>query len=209
MLHVGRVLSIPSLSLLALSLLASGCYSQTGRTVQRVDPNAQVDLSGNWNDTDANVIAQVMMRDCLSRPWVAKHKANSQGRDPVIKLYPIRNRTSERINTKFFTKQVEQELLNSGAVQVVAALEEAGDARHERTEQAYHASDATKKEQQQETGTDYLLNGWIVSQNDRVGGESVRAYLVTMEMINAESQRKIWMKTHRIKKRVSQPEYQW
>ena len=25
------------------------------RTVQRVDPNAQVDLSGNWNDTDANV----------------------------------------------------------------------------------------------------------------------------------------------------------
>ena len=104
---------------------------------------------------------------------------------------------------------MEQELLNSGVVQVVAAFEEAGDARHERTEQAYHASDATKKEQQHETGTDYLLNGWIVSQNDRSGGQSVRAYVVTMEMIKAETQRKVWMKTHRIKKLVDQPEYQW
>ncbi|MBK8481889.1 MAG: penicillin-binding protein activator LpoB [Proteobacteria bacterium] len=190
-------------------LVVAGCYTAgPATTVQRIDPKAQVDLSGYWNDTDANQVAEVMMRDCLSRPWAAQFSARER-REPVIKLYPIRNRSSEHINTKFFTKQVEEELINSGVVKVVAASDETQDARNERAEQAEHASDETKKEQQQETGTDFLLNGWVVSQIDRAGGQTVRAYAVTMELINAETQQKVWLKLHQIKKVVDQAEYQW
>lgn len=189
--------------------LAAGCYTAgPATTVQRIDPKAQVDLSGYWNDSDANQIAEVMMRDCLSRPWAAQFSARER-REPVVKLYPIRNRSSEHIDTKFFTKQVEEELVNSGVVKVVAASDETQDARNERAEQAEHASDETKKEQQQETGTDFLLNGWVVSQIDRAGGQSVRAYAVTMELINAETQEKVWLKLHQIKKIVDQAQYQW
>lgn len=196
-------------ALLALLVLAAGCYTAgPATTVQRIDPKAQVDLSGYWNDSDANQVAEVMMRDCLSRPWAAQF-AQRAGREPVVKLYPIRNRSSEHMNTKFFTKQVEEELVNSGVVKVVAASDESQDARNERAEQAEHASDETKKEQQQEIGTDFLLNGWVVSQIDRVGGQSVRAYAVTMELINAETQQKVWLKLHQIKKVVDQAEYQW
>lgn len=190
-------------------LLLVSCYSGAPpRTVQRVDPQSQVDLSGYWNDTDANAVAETMIKDLLGRPWSAQFKGK-EGRDPVVKLYPIRNRSSEHINTKFFTKQVEQELVNSGYIQVVAASDETDDARMERQEQAEHASDETMKEQQREVGTDFLLNGWVVAQNDQVEGQTVRAYLVTMELIEAETQRKIWIKTHRIKKIVNQAEYQW
>lgn len=193
----------------ALAMLGVGCYAEgPATTVQRVDPKAQIDLSGYWNDTDANMVAATMIRDCLSRPWSAKYKADT-GRDPVVKLYPIRNRSSEHINTKFFTKQVEQELVNSGIVKVVAASDEAAAARQERVEQAEHASDSTQKQQQQEIGTDFLLNGWIVSQIDQVEGQSVRAYIVSMELINAETQQKVWIKTHQIKKVVNQAEYEW
>lgn len=195
---------------LATALFAmAGCYTPgPARSVQRINPNEQVDLSGNWNDSDANQVAEVMIKDCLSRPWAAKHRQET-GKDPVVKLYRIRNRSSEIINTKFFTKQVEEELVNSGVIQVVAAWDEAGDARRERTEQAYHASDETKKEHQQETGADYILNGWVASENDRAEGQSVRAYLVTMELIDVEKQRKVWFKSHRIKKVIDQADYQW
>lgn len=204
-----RPITSPLLLLVFSAAATTGCFTRPEpRTVQRVDPKSQVDLSGYWNDTDANMVAETMIKDMLARPWSATFK-REKGHDPVVKLYPIRNRSSEHINTKFFTKQVEQELVNSGYIQVVAAFDEADDARSEREEQSYHASDETKKEHQQEIGADFLLNGWVVTQNDQVDGQTVRAYLVTMELINAETQRKVWLKTHRIKKIVNQADYQW
>lgn len=200
--------SLFSCNALVLAVLVSGCYSGPSHSVQRVDADEQIDLSGNWNDTDANQVAQVMIKDCLSRPWSSRYK-QEKGKDPVVKLARIRNRSSEHINTKFFTKQVEMELVNSGIVKVVAAYDETEAARMEKDDQAVHASDETKKEQQQETGADFLLNGWIVTQNDRQGGQSVRAYVVTMELINVETQQKVWVKVHRIKKVVNQAEAEW
>lgn len=192
------------------AILLSGCFPAGGPPpVQRVNANTQVDITGNWNDTDANQVSQVMIRDCLSRPWAAQAKAKT-GKNPVVKLYPIKNRTDEHINTKFFTKQVEMELVNSGTVGVVAASDETGAARAERRDQGHHASDLTKKENQNEKGSDFVLNGWIVMSHDRgAGGTQVRAYLVTMELINVETQQKVWMKVHRLKKIVNQPTSTW
>lgn len=194
----------------SLSMLICGCFPppQQGPAVQRINANTQVDLSGNWNDTDANQVAQVMLRDCLSRPWAANFR-QKKGKNPVIKLYPIRNRSSEHINTKFFTKQVEMEIVNSGTVGVVAAFDETAATRYERRDQGHHASDLTKKENQNETGADYVLNGWVVAQNDRIGGQEVRAYLVTMELTDIETQQKVWMKVHRLKKVINRPASTW
>jgi len=177
-------------------------------TVQRTNPNAAVDLSGNWNDTDANQVAGAMIKDCLSRPWAPNFK-NEKGRKPIVKLYPIKNRSSEHINTKFFTKQVEMELLNSGMMRVVAASDETNAARDERRDQSRHASDKTAKQNQNETGTDFILNGWIVSENDAAGGQEVRAYVSTMELINAETQEKVWIKVKKIKKVISRKSSEW
>ncbi|MFH1130127.1 MAG: penicillin-binding protein activator LpoB [Pseudomonadota bacterium] len=176
--------------------------------VTRTAADTQVDLSGEWNDTDANQVAEVMIRDCMSRPWHSEFKAE-KGQKPIIKLYPIKNRSSDHIQTKFFTKQVEMELVNSGLVKVVAASDETSDARFERMDQSRHASDKTAKQQQQETGTDFLLNGWIVSQNDASGGTEVKAFVTTMELINAETQEKVWIKVHRIKKVIQRAASEW
>ena len=178
------------------------------RTVTRVNPNATVDLSGKWNDSDSNQVAQAMMRDCTTRPWAQKYKA-AKGKDPVIRLYPIKNRSDEHINTKFFTKQVEQEILNSGIAQVAASREEAWDNRSERADQAHHASDTTVKSQGQETGSDFIMNGWIVSETDAVQGQRVKAYIVTMELSNSKTNIKVWMKVHRIKKVITQAASEW
>ncbi len=194
----------------ALSLLIIACAPPPGpsTSVQRINPEAAVDLSGEWNDTDANQVAKVMIQDCLSRPWSAKFKAE-KGRDPVVRLYPIKNRSSEHINDRFFTKQVEMELINSGILKVVSAWDEAQTQRFEREDQARHASDESVKSQGQETGSDFTLNGWILSQNDAVDGQEVRAYVTTMELTNTETNEKVWMKVHKIKKVISRAASEW
>jgi hypothetical protein len=194
----------------ALTLFVISCGPPPGpsTSVQRINPNAQVDLSGEWNDTDANQVASAMIRDCLNRPWAAKFKAE-KGHEPVVRLYPIRNRSSEHINWRFFTKQVEMELINSGMVKVVAAYDEAQTQRFERADQARHASDKSVKSQGQETGSDFTLNGWVMTQNDAVSGQEVRAYVTTMELTNSESNEKVWMKVHKIKKVISRAASEW
>lgn len=199
-----------AITAVTLALLLVGCGPPPGpsTSVQRVNPNAAVDLSGEWNDTDANQVAKAMIQDCLSRPWSAKFK-QEKGKEPVVRLYPIRNRSSEHINWRFFSKQVEMELINSGVVKVVSAFDEAQTQRFERHDQATHASDKTVKSQGQETGSDFTLNGWIITQNDAVDGQEVRAYVTTMELTNSESNEKVWMKVHKIKKVISRAATEW
>ena len=200
-------------ALLALSTAlvlsqTTGCIATSGTTIQRVHPDEQIDLSGTWNDTDANQVAAVMIQDCLSRPWSANFRSDN-GRSPVVRMYPVRNRTSEHIETKFFTKQVEQELLNSGAVDIVGSLVEASDIRRERADQAHHASADTMKRDRNEIGSDFVLNGWIVEEHDASYGREVKAYVITLELIHSERNKKVWMKTHRIKKDILHADLGW
>ena len=48
-------------------LLLIGCGSS--RKVYRLDPETTTDVSGKWNDTDARLVAEEMVNDCLRRPW--------------------------------------------------------------------------------------------------------------------------------------------
>jgi PBP1b-binding outer membrane lipoprotein LpoB len=48
-------------------ILFFGC--QTVK-VTRVDVEEQIDLSGEWNDTDSQLVSKEMVNDALSRPWI-------------------------------------------------------------------------------------------------------------------------------------------
>ncbi len=52
--------------MLVLVSIAVAC---TNRTVTRVSPDQQIDLSGRWNDTDSKLVADEMINDVLNRPW--------------------------------------------------------------------------------------------------------------------------------------------
>jgi len=201
-------MALATITALALMMISCGPPPGPSTSVQRVNPNAQIDLSGEWNATDANQVASVMIRDCLNRPWAAKFKAE-KGKEPVVRLYPIRNRSTDHIDWRFLSKQVEMELINSGMVKVVSDLQEAGTQRLERADQARNASDSTVKSQGQETGSDFTLNGWILTQNDAAEGQEVKAYVTTMELTNSESNEKVWMKVHKITKVITRAASEW
>jgi len=178
-----------------------GCSQQ--KTVTRVDPGTTIDLSGDWNDTDSRLVAEEMIKDVLSRPWVGEFKGE-KSKAPTVIVGTVRNRSSEHIATLPFIKNLERELINSGRVDFVANKEERQEVRDERQDQQDNASDETVKKFRQETGADFMLQGDITTIIDQAGGEKVKYYQVNLELVNIESNKKVWIGEKKIKKVVSQ-----
>jgi len=173
------------------------------RTVTRVSSDTQIDLSGRWNDTDAQLVAEAMISDSLRRPWIANF-TSAEGRNPVVIVGDVQNRSSEHIETLVFTKSLERELINSGKVKFVASDAERQGVRQERMSQQTEASPDTMKRLGQETGADFFLSGIITSVTDRADGQRVVFYKVNLELIHMESNEKVWIGDKEIKKVIEQ-----
>ncbi len=193
------------LLLAAMLPACAGSSPPPSNTVTRTDES--LDLSGEWNDVDADQVAAAMIDECMKSPW-AETWAQAHGHKPVVRLHPVRNKTDGYIDYRYFTKQLEAALLNSGRVDVVSSMEEAGAAREEREDQAVHASDETAKSEQNETGSDFILTGWILSQNDHDQRREVKSYLTSLELVETETQKKAWVGQKRIKKLIQKNEEQ-
>ena len=192
--------------LLALCLtLACG----SSRKVYRIEPETQTDLSGKWNDTDARLVAEEMVSDCLSRVWLTNWAAQA-GEKPIVTVGTIRNRSSEHIDMETFTTDFERELINSGQVRFVASKDQREEIRvDERLDQQEWASLETVKRIRAETGADFVLLGGIKSITDEIEGTRVVFYQTDLEMINIESMEKVWIGTKKIKKEISKKKTKW
>ncbi|MDA3792440.1 MAG: penicillin-binding protein activator LpoB [Elusimicrobia bacterium] len=180
-----------------LVLFAAGC----GKSVKRVEVEEQIDLSGKWNDTDSRLVSEEMISDCLSRPWVGNHKVK-EGNDPAIIVGAVVNKTDEHIISETFTKDLEREFINSGKVRVVASSDERKEVRSEREDMQRNASDETVKEFMKEEAADYMLKGVINSILDKEGKKSVRYYQIDLELIDTETNRKVWIGNKKLKKYI-------
>ncbi len=187
--------------LILTCLLGVACASATPAPLPRVERTSEeIDLSGEWNDVDADRVAKALIEKLSASPWVKS--LDGQSPKPVVRLYPIRNRTDRYIDTLYFTKQVEAMLVQSGKVDVVSSLDEADTIRSEREDQAVNASDETAKSHGNEAGSDFVMNGYLVTQKDSGGGQTVNAYMATLEITSTETNRKAWVGQHRVKKLV-------
>src|SRR6266705_2450729 len=124
-----------------LSLLAlTGLFLGACASVNRVDTNTVTDLSGDWNDTDSRLVAEQMITDCVSRPWLGEFKGAHSGAKPVVIVGTVKNRSNEHIAVTTFTKDLERELINNGSTKFVAAKDERDEVRDERSDQQTNSS---------------------------------------------------------------------
>jgi hypothetical protein len=199
-------------TLLASAALCGACGSSS--RVVRTDPTSTEggDLSGYWNDIDAEQVAEAMTDQIVAGGWLEDHyRRADSGERPVVKLMGVIKRTDDRnVNEQYFAKQLERFLLNTRRVRVVAASGQDAINVAERDRQAVHASDATAKSQGNEVGADYTLQTVINSQNETDGaGKAVRAYLVNMELVNVETNEKVWIGEKKIRKVVERASSKW
>ena len=193
--------TVIALVIVSGAMLFAGCGQS--KSVQRIEPNTTTDLSGDWNDTDSRLVAEEMIKDVLGKPWLGQF-TGAKNKSPNVIVGTIKNRTSEHISALTFTKDLERELLNSGRVTFVANKEERTEVRDERADQQENASAETMKKFQQETGADFMLRGDISSIIDQEGGDKVKFYQINLELVNIETNQKVWIGDKKIKKFVSQ-----
>ena len=181
-----------------VSTLLTGCST----TVERIDAGQTVDLSGAWNDTDSQMVAQEMISDVLARPWYNNFTAKT-GKAPAVIIGTVRNLSHEHINTKTFVNEMERELINSGRVEFVASSDERNEIREERIDQDLNATESTRNAAGQEQGADFILKGQINTIIDTADSEQVRYYQVDLSLISLADNRKVWVGQKKLKKLVS------
>ena len=177
-------------------------------SVKRVETNLVKDVSGGWNDTDAQMVAQEMITDCLQGGWYNRFLTRN-GKEPTVIVGTVTNNTMEHINTGVFIEAMQRALINSAKVDFVASADERGEVRTERLEQDEFASEATRKAFGQEIGADYMLSGVLNSVVDQSGSKAVVFYQANLKLIVIETNQIVWNGQKQIKKYVKRSKVAW
>lgn len=179
-----------------------------GTKVERLDLQENKDVSGRWNATDSQLVAQEMITDCLNSGWYNKAAARL-GKEPTVIVGSVTNESMEHINTGAFVEEIQRALINSGKVTFVASQDERGQVRQERLEQDEFASEETRKAFGREVGADYMLSGTLTSIVDAQSKEAVVFYQVNMKLIDIETNQIVWNGQKQIKKYVKRSKVSW
>lgn len=188
------------LCVLSVSVLA-GCATK----VTRVETTQKIDLSGEWNDYDAMLVSEEMIKTCLQGPWLNNFMDKNK-RLPTVIVSDVTNRSDEHINAQVFTKDLEKEFTNSGKVIFVVSPDEREQVRTEREDQQRgYTAEETKKPIGKEMGADFMFIGSLNSVKDATKGKSVVLYQVNLEMVDLTTNQKVWIGQKEIKKQIDRP----
>lgn len=199
-----RERSIFVVLLIVLSIVVTSCSSTPH--IRRLKATDQYDLSGSWNDLDIQIVTEALVESSLRSNWINQFRVSS-GKNPVVVVGSILNRSSEHLDTEIIAKLFEMALINTQKVDMVADIGFRDQIRSEREEQQYYASEESAVRLGRELGADFLLQGSVRTVIDQIEGKSVRTYYVSAELVEIETSKKVWVGQETIKKFITQPKY--
>jgi uncharacterized protein (TIGR02722 family) len=186
---------------LLMGSLVLFCLSCQTRSVTRISPDTQIDLSGRWNDSDSRIVSEKMITELLTS---SKYKtyASELGRKPAIVVGLIRNKTSEHIDANNYIKKLEVAIYNSDIAELVESEEFRDKLRLERAQQQDFADPATVSQWGKEIGANLMLFGEMTSETDTSNGKRIVNYITTLFLTDIETNKRVWYGQQEIKKFV-------
>lgn len=195
---IPRLLKVCAVVLSCLCLLFLVSCGK-GKRVTRVDPGVVTDFSGRWNDTDSKLVAETMMKEMVTQPWL-ENFSSQYGRVPTVIVGTIVNKSHEHIDVGTFVRDLEREMTNSQKILFVASQRDRQEIRQERQEQAVYSREDTQKRPGQEIGADFMMKGTISTILDEFEGVKGIFFQVDLDLINLETNVKSWYGQKKIKK---------
>ena len=186
-------------------VLVNGC----GKSVEvaRVDSGQEIALTDKWNDEDSRLVAEEMINDMLSFPWISQFNQRFPGKEPLVTVQRVRNKSHEHIAVDTFVNDIKRAVIRSGKAGFIATLEERQDTRAELADQDMNASADTRMEMGEEDGANFVLSGTINSIVDQLDGQRVTYYQVDLKLINLQTAREVWNGSKKIKKFMERKSY--
>ncbi len=197
---------VPAALAIAAVALVGACNNTR---VSRIDPTSVTDLSGRWNDADSRLVANALISQSLDAAWSKQWAETHGGRTPTVIVGGFANRTLEHIPVSTFTRDLERAYVTSGAVRVVASADERLSVRSERADQQANAIADTRTRVAMEQGAQFMLQGDVQAIEDAQGRERVVTYQIDATLVDLESNAKVWVGQHRIKKLVDRRRIGW
>jgi uncharacterized protein (TIGR02722 family) len=176
--------------------------SSCSRQVTRVSTDETIDVSGNWNNSDARMVAQEMTQTILGHAWLSNHLEQHAGKKPVVIVGMVQNKSHEHIDAETFIKDVEQAFLQTQKVRLVQGGKKREELRAEKADQQANSSVSTMKKFGLENGADYILQGSINSIVDAHKRKKVVYYQVNLELTNIQTNEVVWIGDKKIAKYV-------
>jgi len=179
-------------------VFVNGC----GKSVEvaRVDSGKEIALTDKWNDEDSRLVAEEMINDMLNYPWISQFNQRFPGKEPLVTVQRVRNKSHEHIAVDTFVNDIKRAVIRSGKAGFIATLEERQDTRAELADQDMNASADTRMEMGEEDGANFALSGTINSIVDQLDGQRVTYYQVDLKLINLQTAREVWNGSKKIKK---------
>jgi penicillin-binding protein activator len=128
-----------------------------------------------------------MVKEMLVHPDVGGF-AQQKGRKPLIDVGVIRNNSDVNVDMGQLAGRINEDLLNSGLVEIMANDAGAVDA-------AAKNDWANDKKRSSVQAPDYLLEGVIMLVSGRQGNTREKTYTFQLRLNSASSKKTIWQKT--------------
>ena len=183
-----------------LLLFLVGC---TGKSVY-VSADSATTIGSGFSDTDLEMMATGMYDSITQRL-----EAINQGETSIIALLPIKNKTTEHINTADIADKLQIQLIKAGTLrfvdrsQISAMVEQFDMAASGMMDQN------TIKSAGSVLGNDYFLYGEISSIQNSNRYKRITYYRLSMRLLDAETNELIWADEYEIKKQSSKGMIDW
>ncbi len=195
--------------LVCVALLVMVMVSSCTSSVQRLSSDVEIDLTGEWNDTDVSIVCSSLLDDCLSSPRLAKFESEN-GRLPYIVVGNFRNDSEEHIDTSIITSKMQKAIIDSGKADFIVDIKRRQETRSEIMDQQAWSNYDSAKSVANEEAADYMLQGSVKSIVQKNGKKTVRTYFVYCELVDIESAVIVWTgENSEIKKVFTQASVRW
>jgi len=108
---------------IAACVVGMSLFTSCARKVTRVATDAQIDISGRWNDTDSRLAAEELTDQILSGNWLTDFE-QEKGKKPVVIVGLVRNKSHEHIESETFVKDIEKAMIKRQKARVVMHIRE-------------------------------------------------------------------------------------
>jgi len=191
-------------TMLLLIAIISGCG---GTKVVRVDASEEHAINDRWNSKDSQLVAEEMISDMLSFPWLKRFNRENPGKRAVILIGRIKNKSHEHIPVDMFINDIKKAVIRSDLADFVVGGSERQDLRDEKMDQDLHAKEAV--EAGQEDASSFMLSGSINSIAHKSGNKSVTSYQIDLKLANTKTNREAWVGQKKIQKVAEKSSFGW
>lgn len=132
------------------------------------------DTASAWTTVDADQVAKAMVVDMLGFPWLTGFQQRTNGGLPVLQVGQLDDQTNEQLAMDYFREALNQQLLAAKSVKAVAG---------------------------QHSEADFVLSGRVQLQIEQTALQRTARYQVTLNLIEASTQRQVWLGEYTIEKK--------